>query len=739
MDFLAPIFAAVGVAAAAVPVVLHMLRRAPTEEMPFSLVRFLKPSRPRFTRRSTIEHWPLMLLRILALALIGLAFARPFLREVIPLDSDDGEARVVMLLVDKSASMRRDGIHEQVRKVVQETVDALRPNDQLSIAEFSDEYHTLISRETWQTASADERSAMVSQVIENYSADWMSTNTGNAMMLAAEELSRETMDSVGITQRQLVLVTDFQRGSDLSSIRRDDWPAGVEVELKVVEPEKRGNAGISFIQDQRADRTRIRISSDGDAVAQKYSLQPFDVSGAPIGPEIPVEVAPGQRRSVLLPTADRSRGQSVAGVELKGDEHPFDNVLDLPELQNPLVQVAHIGPVDANDPESMRYYLQRVFDGSDDRDISVIDLVDGSGVALPIPPDVQLTIATGPISLNLHDSITAFLERDGTLLVAASDVATIESAVRFLPVKVTATEAVVDDYAMLEKVDFSHPIFSVFTDGRFADFSSIRFWKYRTLTLPNDAATADDRSTEDDPADSSSANRVHVAATFDSGSPAILDLEGSDGGRILLLASGWHPVDSQWALSSRFPPMLSRVLNLASPVQKGQFLRTVGDSIRPKELTGTDNWKLAFPNGMEVTSEDTSETGGTTESPTSVIGSEPPSTKAVKLTEPGRYVLTATTAEGDTTAMLIASLAPSESRTEQLPAGQLQVLGIGVQTDDEITAESLDQDGRSPQMSSSELEKAQKWWRWLLVSGMACLVLESLWSAAIDRRQLAEG
>ena len=47
MEFLTPLFAVIGGVAAAVPVVLHMLRRAPTQDMPFSLVRFLKPSQPK--------------------------------------------------------------------------------------------------------------------------------------------------------------------------------------------------------------------------------------------------------------------------------------------------------------------------------------------------------------------------------------------------------------------------------------------------------------------------------------------------------------------------------------------------------------------------------------------------------------------------------------------------------------------------------------------------------------------
>ena len=79
-ELLAPVFAVAGGLLAGVPLVLHMFRRTPALRMPFSVVRFLIPTLPTTTKRASIEHWPLMLLRILALALIGLAFARPFQR-----------------------------------------------------------------------------------------------------------------------------------------------------------------------------------------------------------------------------------------------------------------------------------------------------------------------------------------------------------------------------------------------------------------------------------------------------------------------------------------------------------------------------------------------------------------------------------------------------------------------------------------------------------------------------------
>ena len=62
-ELLAPIFAVAGGLLAGVPIMLHMLRRTPAVRMPFSIVRFLSPTLPKTTKRSTIEHWPLMLLR----------------------------------------------------------------------------------------------------------------------------------------------------------------------------------------------------------------------------------------------------------------------------------------------------------------------------------------------------------------------------------------------------------------------------------------------------------------------------------------------------------------------------------------------------------------------------------------------------------------------------------------------------------------------------------------------------
>lgn len=723
MQFLFPVFAVVGAAAAAIPIALHMLRRAPTKDMPFSLVRFLKPSQPKMTKRSKIEHWPLMLLRIVAVLIIGAAFGRPYWEAIIPLDQRKGAGEAVTILLDTSASMGRSGIVDQIPETVRNVVAELDSTDQLTVIQYSDIIRTVVSREKWQTSTDAERGALIEGVVENYVPDQMGTDTGTAMRLAGEALSQESRESGTVSTRRLVVITDFQRGSNLDALKSGDWPDNVEVDLNIIEPESKGNAGISFVRDRRLDRTRIRVTSAGDSVQQEFKLQPFDAQGNNVGQAVSVSVAPGQRRTILLPATDPQSKAIVSGIELSGDEQDFDNLIELPAVENPIVRVGHVGPVNVNDPESMRYYLQRVLDGNQERDVEVVDLVKEDGVLLPVPDDVRLVVCTADVPEGLLASLKGLLDRAGTVLVAAPDVKTVESVSTLLPDGVTVTEADVDEYAMLGQVDFGHPLFSMFSEARFSDFSGIQFWKHRNLDFPQEDSSKGD---------------WEVIAKFDTGLPAIVDTRSGDSGSVLLMATGWHPSDSQLALSSRFPALLTRLLTLASPVNSDQIMQSTGDTIRPGELVASAEWTMLLPDETTVTAaqvltenQESSGRTDTVDSPEALLQA------SFRLTEPGRYQITGIVDGEPASIAMIASLSSAESRTERLPDGQLEAFGIGTlkQTD----AEDADQEGSAAadmgQKNATEIEKQQQWWRICLLVGLSLLVVESLWASAIDKKR----
>ena len=78
MSFLSPLFLA-GALAAAVPIVLHLLKREPEPRVKFPAVRLLKQAPVEYTENRRLRELLLLALRVTAFALLALAFARPFL------------------------------------------------------------------------------------------------------------------------------------------------------------------------------------------------------------------------------------------------------------------------------------------------------------------------------------------------------------------------------------------------------------------------------------------------------------------------------------------------------------------------------------------------------------------------------------------------------------------------------------------------------------------------------------
>jgi len=117
-------------------------------------------------------------------------------------------------------------------------------------------------------------------------------------------------------------------------------------------------------------------------------------------------------------------------------------------------------------------------------------------------------------------------------------------------------EAVAKDFALLSKVDLSHPLFATFADTRFGDFSKIHFWKHRTVAIPG----------------------ATPIATFDNADPFLLEkILGQ--GRVRVMTSGWQPEDSQLALSTKFVPLIGGFI--AKPDSGlGDVQYAVGDTIR---------------------------------------------------------------------------------------------------------------------------------------------------------------
>ena len=80
LALLVPLFL-LGVAGVVVPIVLHLTRRQRRNLVQFPSLMFLEKIPYKEQRRRRIHYWFLLTMRALALALVAIAFARPFFQQ----------------------------------------------------------------------------------------------------------------------------------------------------------------------------------------------------------------------------------------------------------------------------------------------------------------------------------------------------------------------------------------------------------------------------------------------------------------------------------------------------------------------------------------------------------------------------------------------------------------------------------------------------------------------------------
>src|SRR6185503_18355360 len=134
MNFLAPLFF-VGLAALAVPIIVHLIQRERKDIIEFPSLMFIRRIPYQSVERRRIHNWPLLLLR--AAALVVAAFSRPFfsvdpVRAAAALDG----AREVVILLDRSASMGYGDHFARAQEQARQIVSGLGGGDQATLVLF---------------------------------------------------------------------------------------------------------------------------------------------------------------------------------------------------------------------------------------------------------------------------------------------------------------------------------------------------------------------------------------------------------------------------------------------------------------------------------------------------------------------------------------------------------------------------------------------------------------------------
>lgn len=737
MSVLVPLYLA-GLGALSLPVLFHLIRRTPRGHQPFSSLLFLSPSPPRLTRRSRLDHWLLLLLRAAALALLALAFARPFFRASAVLSLDQLAGRRVAIVLDTSASMRRADLWQQALRHAERTIDELSPNDDVALVTFDEHSRTIVDFERPGEPPTRDKPNLVRQQLESLGPSWRSTDLGSALVSVATELDAAVEEAESIAEPQIVLITDLQSGSRVEDLQAYEWPSHVPVVVHAVRGSKSSNANALLLTDTEQandeDESRVRVINAADSTADQFFVRWQTADGRLAADDsLPVHVPAGQSRVVRL---KRPSELSADRIELLGDDDVFDNLHFVVPPRPETLPIVYVGSESPNDPDAPRYYMQIAWADDALRRVELYTLADDDVAKSAEQADEQRSsdeseqatestgakshltwsevstlrpkavVVTSELSATMQDRLRRYAEAGGLLLLAplsreaAATQATLLDGVEVITPDMevaegdSTAEAAVGrrGYRLLAEIDFSHPLFQPFSNPRYNDFTHIHFWRHRRLRLEDDSP-------------------AETLARFDNGDPAILEQALGDG-RAILFTSGWHPADSQLALSSKFVPLMQLLLDQAAG---GKLIRSsvaVGESLPLPAVKTSANANSGDSNstsarrGRMVKKPD-----GTTER----LASD--ATTFDDTDQPGLYELQS----DEDTFRFAVNLAPSESNTAPLDVGQLEQAGVRLGA--EITqAERRD---RLRQQRDKELEERQQVWRWLIVAALGILMLET--------------
>ena len=269
----------------------------------------------------------------------------------------------IIVLVDTSASMRREGLWPAALAKAGEALRQTAPGDQVAVFTFDNQAHALVTFAQWSAMKDGERAGLASARLAEVKPSWAATLLGHALTTAAEAFTEADKSGQIPASCQIVLITDLEEGSRLDGLQGYDWPHGVSVQLETVQPERPTNAGLQWVLETEgtaktdaAPVTRIRVSNSGNAQTEAFQLRWEGVTGVP---PLDVYVPPGQNRIVSLPNLQSNA--TANHLLLTGDDDEFDDSVYVIQPRPEQLQVLFVGDEAEKDSTQPLYFLKRAF------------------------------------------------------------------------------------------------------------------------------------------------------------------------------------------------------------------------------------------------------------------------------------------------------------------------------------------------------------------------------------------
>ncbi len=564
MSLLNPLFL-LGTLAAAVPVLLHLIRQADARKIDYPSLMFLRRVSRRYIRFQKLRHLLLLLVRALALILIALAFARPYRKTLHAAAGFGQPATAHVILLDNSMSMAYGDRWTRARAEVAGIVRGARPGDKLALLEFSD--RTLIRVPLTTDPASILRQVGVAETTDR------ATSYGQALRTA----EGVALDAAAV-RRTIYLVTDFQKSGVVAG--EQDFRLRAGVELKGVdvgaagftnlaptdcvvsglegsaEGPRRLSGSIFNCGDRDRNGTRVTASLDGRTFGEKT----VDLARGTVEKVEFTIPAPGPGPHAILfqvddPNLVRDNRFSVR-LDVRGSR-PVVSVEEQARAgRSPGIFLNAALNVSALSPFALSRVSPRQFESVH---ISPATLVIWNGAS-----------ATGS---GLRAKLEEFVKSGGGMAIVVPDSSSGPVFNRlfgpWLPARVEADAAgsatkprPSEDYRLLADLRMDHPIFLPFREPHSGSFSGVRFFGHARVSVGDGA---------------------DVLARFDNGDPALISVEAGKG-RVVILTFSADDSGNDLPLKAVYAPLWQRLLRYLEKFREDRPWYRVGDAVDPGKL-----------------------------------------------------------------------------------------------------------------------------------------------------------
>jgi len=617
MGFLVPAFLA-GLAALTVPLLLHLRHRDRDTPVRFPSLMFLEQLTIRTEQRQRVSDWPLLLLRLLVLALLVFAFARPLFRSR-AVAAADARSRAVVVLLDRSLSMSYTGTWPRALDSARAVISRLGGKDRVAVVAYDDE------AETRQRLTTD-RAAAIGALVG------MTPRARGTRLAPALRVARQLLLDAPFAAAEIVVISDLQRAGAVG-IAGVELPAGVQVRGVPVGPTAWENATVHAIDARRVvagERTllavKARVQRHGGSAAQLRALR-LTLNGREAATRDASLAATGET-VVTFDPVPAPDGVVAVQVAMSADALALDDTLVAVIPRDDALQVLMQGGA------GQTLFFERALDIGRapavrvSRAAPTSRATDGAAVRVfwDVAPDAGLT-----------DWLEA---GGGAVVVIGRRLAQRRGSVSpLLPATLAGSaDRLADRGGTLRDVRTEHPLFAPFREVPDA-LGAVRLFRYARL----------DASPEAD-----------VLARFDDGLPAVIERRVGNG-RVLLLALPLDNDAGDFPLQPAYLPFVRQLMLHASGRDAAPLWRRTGErwslpGIISEPVVEAPNGALLRPRADSVGAAVTLGDAGVYRAFSRQIGGEPAAVLAVNVPS-SESVLTPM----DTTELLLGVRAGTDS------------------------------------------------------------------------------